>query len=610
MNIEIWFVFGVLAAAVALFASDRVRLDWVALLVLLSLLLSGILTVGEALAGFSDPVVLMIAGLFVVGEALVTTGVAHAVGDWLMRVGGGSETRILVLLMVVVAGFGAFMSSTGIVAIFIPIVLGIAARSGIDRRGLLMPLAFAALISGMLTLIATPPNLVINAELNRQGLEPFNFFDFTPFGLAILVLGIVYMLTIGRRLLATDAERAGDADDGTSLEELVRLYGLTGRLHRLRLAGESPLIGQTLADARVRSDFAVIVIGVERSRRFGIEITPALPRTQFKSGDILYVVGGDEPIRHFMEVHTLKRLALETRPMKELTAELGLAEVLLGPESGLIGRTIGEAALRTRRQVSVLAVRRKGEPIEASLTDLTLRLGDSLLVAGGWQRIGRLREEKKDFIVLSLPREMAEVAPARRKAPYALAIVALMIVAMTFGLVANVTAVLIAALALVTLGCLTMDGSYRVINWPSLVLIAGMLPLATALDKTGGTRVIAEALVDTLGEAGPYGMMAGLFVLTSVLGAFVSNTATAVLMAPIAIGAARLMEVAPHPFLMTVALAASAAFMTPVSSPVNTLVVTPGGYRFGDFVKIGVPMTILTMAATLILVPLIFPFKT
>jgi|APTNR8051073442_1049403.scaffolds.fasta_scaffold02465_4 di/tricarboxylate transporter len=609
MTPEIWFVFGVLAAAVGLFASDRVRLDWVALLVLLSLLLSGILTVGEALAGFSDPVVLMIAGLFVVGEALVTTGVAHAVGDWLMRVGGGSENRILVLLMAVVAGFGAFMSSTGIVAIFIPIVLGIAARSGIDRRGLLMPLAFAALISGMLTLIATPPNLVINAELNRQGLEPFNFFDFTPFGLAILVIGIVYMLTIGRRLLATESEGVDEADDGTSLEELVRLYGLTGRLHRLRLAGGSPLVGQTLAAARLRSDFAVNVVGVERSRRFGIEITPALPRTQFNSGDILYVVGGEEPISHFMEVRKLQRLALETRPMKELAAELGLAEVLLGPESDLIGRTIGEAALRTRHHVSVLAVRRKTGPIEASLTDLTLRLGDSLLVAGGWQHIGRLREEKKDFIVLSLPREMDEVAPARRKAPYALAIVAMMIVAMTFGLVANVTAVLIAALALVTLGCLTMDGSYRVINWPSLVLIAGMLPLATALDKTGGTRVIAEALVDTLGGAGPYGMMAGLFVLTSVLGAFVSNTATAVLMAPVAIGAARLMEVAPHPYLMTVALAASAAFMTPVSSPVNTLVVTPGGYRFGDFVKIGVPMTILTMAATLILVPLILPLQ-
>lgn len=610
MTAEVWTVFAVLASAIVLFATDRVRLDAVALIVLLSLLLSGILTVEEALAGFSDPVVLMIAGLFVVGEALVTTGIAHSLGNWMMRVGGGSETRIVALLMLVVGGFGAFMSSTGIVAIFIPIVLGIAARSGIDRRALLMPLSFAALISGMLTLIATAPNLVVNAELQRQDLERFNFFDFTPFGLAILAVGIVYMLTIGRRLLAMTAsgsDTAADHDD-QSLQELAALYGLTGHLRRLRLAHGSPLIGRTLADAQLRSRFAVIVIGVERSRRFGVEVRPALPRTQFQAGDILYVVGGDEPIRHFTATQKLLPLALDPRPMKELVAELGLAEVMLAPQSTLIGRTIGEAALRSRHQVSVLAVRRKGKPIEAGLVDLELKLGDSLLVAGGWQRIARLRNEAKDFIVLALPREISEVAPARRKAPYALAIVAMMIVAMTLGLTSNVAAVLIAALALAALGCLSMDAAYRTINWGSLVLIAGMLPLATALQKTGGSDLIAEAVVGAFGGAGPHGLMAGLFVLTAVLGAFVSNTATAVLMAPIAIGAAQLLDVDPHPFLMTVALAASAAFMTPVSSPVNTLVVTPGGYRFIDFVIIGVPMTVLTMAVTLLLVPVVFPF--
>jgi di/tricarboxylate transporter len=281
---------------------------------------------------------------------------------------------------------------------------------------------------------------------------------------------------------------------------------------------------------------------------------------------------------------------------------------MLAPESKLIGRTLLDAAFRSRHGVTVLAIRRKGAPLLANLTEQTLQFGDSLLVAGGWKHIGRLQADKKDFLVLSLPAEMAEVAPARSRAPWALAILAAMIVTMTFGWVPTVAAVLIAALAMVFTGCVGMDSAYKVINWQSLILIAGMLPMATALEKTGGTQVIVDGLVGALGDAGPFAMMAGLFVLTAALGSFISNTATAVLLAPIAIGAAEHLGVSPYPFAMTVAIAASAAFMTPVSSPVNTLVVVPGNYGFNDFVKVGTPMVLLVMAVTLLTVPLLFPF--
>jgi di/tricarboxylate transporter len=324
---------------------------------------------------------------------------------------------------------------------------------------------------------------------------------------------------------------------------------------------------------------------------------------------VLYAIGAEEQAAHFVEAQGLERLSMETAPRKDIQQEMGLAEVMIAPDSALIDQTLYDAAFRSRRHVSVLAIRRGGEPIEASLADQDLKFGDTLLVSGSWKDIGLLQAEKQDLIVLNLPVELEDFAPARRQAPWALAILIAMILAMTFGLVANAIAVLIAALAMVAARCLTMETAYKVINWPSLVLVAGMLPLATALQNTGATDLIVDGLVDGFGDLGPTAMMTGLFVLTAVLGLFISNTATAVLLAPIAIGIAGDMGVSPYPFAMTVAVAASAAFMTPVSTPVNTLVVAPGGYTFGDFAKVGVPMTILVMIVADLLIPLLFPFE-
>ncbi|TVR64743.1 MAG: SLC13 family permease [Candidatus Competibacteraceae bacterium] len=602
------FVFGLLAVTVVLFASDRLRPDVVALLVILALILGDILPVTEAVAGFGDPLILLIAGLFVVGEGLVRTGVAYQVGVWLTRMAGSSETRLLVLLMLAVAGLGAFMSSTGVVAIFIPVVLGMTARLGISPGRLMMPLAFAALFSGMLTLIATPPNLVVNDALRNAGFQPFGFFDITPIGLLALAAGIVYMWLVGSRLLPASPPRTQLAARRHTLRELAERYDLTGQLHRLHVGMDSPLAGQTVAQAELRTRYGVTIVGIQHQRRFGESIAPALADTEFRPGDALYVVGPAAAADRLRASEGLTALIVEGSQQQNLAQELGIAEVLLPPESKLIGQNLQQAAFRSRHGLSVLGIRRGDHPLPGTLIEEKLASGDILLVAGAWKQIGRLRGDAKDFLVLNLPAELSEVAPAYRQAPFALLILLAMVVAMTLGLVHNVAAVLLAAVAMGLFRCLRMEDAYRAINWPSLVVIAGMLPLARALEQTGGVALVADGLAAWIGPLGPLALLAGIFLLAALVGAFISNTATAVLVAPIAIVTAQTLGFSPYPFAMTVAIAASAAFLTPVSSPVNTLVLAPGGYRFKDFIKVGLPLLLLVMALSLLIVPFLLPF--
>ncbi|KAB2932871.1 MAG: SLC13 family permease [Candidatus Contendobacter sp.] len=607
MTPDAWFVFGVLAAAVVLFASDRLRPDIVALLVIVALVLGGVLPVAEAVAGFGDSIVILIAALFVVGEGLVRTGVANQVGAWLARVAGASETRLLTLLMLVVAGLGAFMSSTGVVAIFIPVVLGIASRLGIGPGRLMMPLAFAALLSGMLTLIATPPNLMVNDALLAAGLQPFGFFGITPIGLLALALGILYMWLIGSRLLPASPPPTGTVGRRQTLLELAESYELIGLLHRLQVAPDSLLAGQTVAEARLRTRYGVTIVGIGRQERFTETVSSALANTELHPADVLYVIGPATAIETLSAAERLTGLPIVEGQERSLVQELGMVEVMLPPDSELIGQSLRQAAFRSRHGLSILGIRRGGRPLSGSLAGEKLAFGDILLVAGAWKRITLLQGDPKAFLVLTLPAELSEVAPAYRQAPFALAILLAMVALMTFGLVPNAVAVLLAALAMGLFRCLRMEDAYRSINWPSLVVIAGMLPLAKALEKTGGITLMADGLVAGLGGFGPLALLAGTFLLAALIGLFISNTATAVLMAPVAIAVAQKIGVSPYPFAMTVAVAASAAFATPVSSPVNTLVLAPGGYRFNDFVRVGLPLILLVMAITVLVVPVLLP---
>jgi len=609
MNPELIWVLALLLGAIVLFALDRPRMDAVGLLVLVALPLTGVLDIGQALSGFSDANVVLIAALFVIGEGLVRTGIAYRLGDWLAARAGNSEARLILLLMLAVAGLGSVMSSTGVVAIFIPVVLSVAARLRLPPSRLMMPLAFAGLISGMLTLVATPPNLVVHAELLRAGLAGFGFFGPTLIGLPVLALGIGYML-LARRWLGHTGDDTGANRARPTLAELSRNYRLGERERRLRVRADSPLAGQVLDELELRRQHGINVIAVEREQQFRTLLLMATGSTQLQAGDILLVDLASPTIGLLGTYH---ELGLEPAPLNASyyarhSHQLGLAEVVLPPESHLAGKTVQEVGLRSRHRLNLVGLRRNGQALDGVLVDEPLRAADCLLVAGEWKNIHRLQQQTRDFLVLGLPVEVDEVAPAIRKAPYALLSLAVMVGLMISGLVPNVIAALIGCLLMGAFRCIDLDSAYRAIHWPTLILIAGMLPFAQALQQTGGVDLAVRGLVGLVGDAGPYALLAALFVLTAVIGLFVSNTATAVLMAPVAIATAQSLGLSPLPFAMTVALAASAAFMTPVSSPVNTLVMTPGRYRFGDFVRVGVPFTVLVMLVTVLLVPWCFPF--
>ena len=621
MNPDLAVVLALLALAIVMFAAGRPRMDAVALLMLTVLPFTGVLSMNEALAGFSDGNVVLIATLFIIGEGLVRTGVARRMGDLLIAKAGNSERRLVILLMLFVGALGAVMSSTGVVAIFIPIVMRVADTIDTPPSGLMMPLSVAALSSGMLSLIATAPNLVVNAELIRQGSAGFHFFSVTPIGAPILLVSIAYMLAVRWRLQAGPA-RIGRTTVTPGLQDWMAKYELGDRELRLLVSEQSPLVGRTLESMNLRQTYGVDVLAFERPqhRPFEIvrptktqrsfEVRRPTATTPFQPGDILLVdrFDADGDVHALVRELSLTRLPLTDSVFLDRSHDLGMAEVLVGPDSPLVARTVRDARVRRDYGLTVLGFRRGSTARPYGHLDEPLRVGDALLVFGSWKQIDALKYKPDDLVLLRMPAERGDVLPAGRRAPHALAVLALVVVLMVTGVVPNVQAGLIGVLLLGALGCVDFTSAYGSIHWQSLVLIVGMMPFSLALQRTGGVDLAAGGLAMITHAVGPYGLLAALFLVTAMLGLFVSNTATAVLMAPVALAVAKELGASPYPFAMVVALAASAAYMTPVSSPVNTLVVEPGNYTFFDFVKIGVPLTAIVMVITVVLVPIFFPF--
>ena len=609
MATEPIIVFSIIALAGVLMSGNFLRTDIVALLVVLALMLSGVLTVGEALAGFGSSVIMVVAGLLVIGEMLARIGVAAAVGDWILKKGGRNETQLLILIMLSAALLGSVMSSTAIVAIFIPIISRIAKETDIKASRMLIPVSYAALISGMLTLIATPPNIVVQEELKAAGFTGFGFFSFTPVGFAVLAAAIGYMLLIGRRLLSGREDASGADKRGRSIDDLWRDYSLGEDIRSFLVESDSPLAGKAIAGTRLASRYRVRIIGVLRrlssgEKRLGV---PS-PGIELRTGDALLIVGLPEDFERLASEQGLAPQALTARDRQRWLWELGAATVLIHPESGLIDKSLREAEFRSNHDVHVLGLRRAKQPL-AGFEEEKMHSADSLFVVGAWPRIHQLKQKTHDFIVTELPAEHEEVVPSYRRMPVGLIILVSMILLTMFDVLPLVPAVMLAALAAIFTGCLTMEDAYRAIPWKSLVLVAGMLPLADALEKSGGTQIIVDALTATAGESSPYTMLSLIFFLTAGLGLVLSNTASAVLVAPIAIYMASAIGVSPYPFAVAVLIAASAAYSTPVSTPVTALVVEPGRYRFIDFVKVGVPLLLLTYVVTLFVAPLVFPFR-
>lgn len=621
----------ILITTVAMFIWGKIRADIVALTALATLIITGILTPAEALAGFSSPIVVMMIGLFVVGGAIMQTGLAKLIGQKLMAMSHGNETVTFLLVVLVTSFIGAFVSNTGTVAIMMPIIMSIAATSGLQTSRFLMPLAFAGSLGGMLTLIGTPPNLVIDEVLEEAGYEPLSFFSFFPIGLIVIAIGIVVLLPLSKMFLNKKQDTSDT--DMKSLDDLVDEYRLLDNLHRYRVAtqrngsdapssGKQAIIGKTLKELSIQKRYGVSIIEIRSNRKSRLNLVGDINQNMAKSSsiihedDILYIIGEDENMSAFAEEYNLEKMP----DVKIDFYELGLTELVVMPTSNFIGMLISEANLRKRFGINVLGIKRGGNRHEKGchskyITDnirhTKLHAGDVLLVQGEWTNLSHLSADSSNWVMLSQPEKSADQVLLDYKAPVAAAIMLLMVILMVFDFihVAPVTAVIIAGLLTVFTKCFrNVESAYKTINWESIVLIAAMMPVSTALEKTGASAIVSESLVNSFGAWGPTLLVAGIYFTTSVITMFISNTATAVLMAPIALAAAQKLEVCPYAFLFAVTLGASMCFASPFSTPPNALVMKAGNYTFMDYVKVGLPLQIIIGIVMTLILPMLFPF--
>ena len=604
----------ILALSAVFFAMGKVRSDLVALCALVALLLTGTLTPQEAISGFSNQVVIMMEGLFVVGGAIVQTGLAKKASGKLMMLAGDNEIGLFLLLMVVTAVIGAFVSNTGTVALMMPIVVSLAQKAKIRASRLLMPLAFASSMGGMLTLIGTPPNLVIQEALTESGHQPLGFFSFLPVGLVCIVVGIVVLLPLSKRFL--NGRQRGD-DDGKArrrktLDDLLEEYSLKDDLSVFTVTDASLVKDKSIVELDVQRRYGLSVLEVRRVKKTHaklmkeVEQRLAGPDTRLMVGDIVYVSGNKQQAEQMAADMQLNKTS---QPLAFY--DIGIAEAVLMHNSRLCGKTLRDGGLRRLYSVNVLGVRRGDDYITRNLADLKLRQGDILLIQGKWKNISRIANLAEGILVMGQPLEEAARVTLDYKAPLAAAIMVAMILTMVFDFipVAPVTAVITAGLLMVLTGCIrSVEAAYKTINWESIVLIAAMLPMSVALEKTGASALVARMLADGLGQASPYALLAGVYFTTSLLTMFISNTATAVLMSPIALTSAMAIGVSPYPMLFAVTLGASMCFASPFSTPPNALVMQAGGYTFMDYIKVGLPLQIIMGLVMVFVLPLLFPF--
>lgn len=627
MNGPMILTLATLGAASILFVSGKVRSDLVAIGALLALMLGGVLTAEEALSGFSNSVVIMMIGLFVVGGGIFHTGLAKLVSSKLLQLGGASDTRLLIMVMLVTSLIGAFVSNTGTVAVMMPIVVSLAMSARINPGQLLMPLAFASSLGGMLTLIGTAPNLVITEILVSAGYEKLSFFSFTPIGVVCIMTGLLAMLFL-RRFLPKEEEGGTDKQSGRTLEELAQKYQLTQNLYRVQVASDSAIRSKTLRELDIPAQFGLNIIEIRRKisakNQFFKTINQEIagPDTMIESEDIVYVNGSFEQVRQFadqyglilLDQHTAeRRLDVEVEEQQEgeqyATRDVGIAEVMLTPNSSLIGRFVKHSGFREKYRINILGIQRKEQYLLHHLKEEKMRFGDALLVQGTWQDIALLAADQSDVVVVGQPIEESSKVTMDQKAPIAAGVMLLMVLLLVTEIVPAVVAVMTAAVLMVVLGCVrSMEEAYKTVNWESIVLIGGMIPVSIAVEKTGAAGLLSDGLVSALGSYGPLVMLIGVYLTTSIMTMFISNTASTVLLAPIALSAAIQLDANPFPFLFAVAVGASMCFASPFSTPPNALVMSAGRYRFSHYLKVGLPLQMIIGVVMIVVLPLLFPF--
>ncbi len=595
------------------FMRGKVRSDLVAVCALLILALTGVLTPTEALAGFSNSVVIMMVGLFVVGAGIFRTGLAKMISSKILQTAGQNENKLFILVMLATASIGAFVSNTGTVAVMMPIIVSMAASANISPRRYLMPLAFASSM-GMFTLISTPPNLVIQNALINAGYEALSFFSFAPIGFIALGIGVVVLFFLSKLLVSKSDSSSGKKKEGKSLIELAQEYQLQQQSYKVEVKSDSPLLNKTLAELKIASTYDISISKIIRKngnsrfrKKFVEEV--AGPKSVILKDDVLYCLGDIENIERFVsdnDLHLEKKT--DETPFAGFQ-ESGIAEIFIMPNSRLINRTISEISFREEYNVNVLGIQRQNEYKMRDIKDTKLHSGDALLIQGTWKDLANLDNRQDDLVLVGQPLKEAAKVTLDQNAPIAAGIMILMVLAMVLEILPSVIAIMLAAVLMVVTGCLrNMEEAYNSINWESVVLIGAMLPMATAFQNTGVDTLISGSLVSHLGNMGPYALLAGIYFCTSLLTMFISNTATAVLFTPIALKAAEGMGVSPYPFLFAVAVAASMCFASPFSTPPNALVMTAGRYTFMDYMKVGLPLQVIMGIIMILALPLLFPF--
>ncbi|WP_153126238.1 SLC13 family permease [Peribacillus tepidiphilus] len=609
--------FLILIVTTFFFIQEKVRSDLVAFGSLLALTLTNVITPKEALAGFSNSVVIMIAGLFIVGAGIFNTGLAKSIGHSLLKWGGNSEIKLLLIVMLTVGVFSGFLSNTGTVAVLLPVVMSMAMELKISPSRFLIPLAFASSLGGVLTLIGTPPNLVVSGMLKESGFEKLSFFDFTGIGLVALGAGLLFMVIIGRKLLPNHDFTSNISGKEISAGELAGMYKIYDQLHFVHVPEASEIVGERLLDLKLPVRYEITVIEIERKHKEKLALKNPKQSIVARADEILHpqdlllVFGVKEKVDSFIKDYELERKEFNLEDIKRhfLSRTYGMTEIIITPHSSFENKSLIEIHFREKYQCSVLAINRKGDYIQTDVANEKLKHGDALLVHGKWDNIEKIAKNTHDVVVLGTVSKEASRAYASGKAPIAAGIMLFMLALMTFEVISPVIAVLVAAFLMIVTGCIrSIEEAYTMINWESIILIAAMLPMATALEKTGGIMFISDLMLKALGGFGPYGILVGFYLATMLLSQFISNTATAVIFAPIALTTAVSMGISPYPLLICVAVAASMAFSTPIASPTNALVMTAGGYSFKDFVKIGVPLQIFIGVFMIIAIPLFFPF--
>ncbi|MDO5522667.1 MAG: SLC13 family permease [Bacteroidia bacterium] len=612
----------ILFVTAGLFLWGKLRSDVVALIALLSLAVTGILSPAEAIAGFANPIVLMLAGLFVISGAINQTGLAKTLSTKLLNTAKKNELRLFTLTMIVAAGLGSFMSNAGTAALLLPIVFSMTREADLSARRFLMPMAFSASMGGMMTLIGTPPVLIINNVLIEKGYSGLGFFTVFPIGFILLLAGLFFLWNSSNILKKNEKKRSSGFGEAKSPTELMREYQLSENLFRIKMNPKSSIIGLELRELNITRAYNISILEIRtQSQGTGAFFKSAQHKladadSVLQGDDIIYVTGAFADVARFASENSLTLMDTTQAEINKKAAafamkfdDIGIAEAVVLSSSKLVNKSVKESGFRNRYNVNILGIKRKSEYLLNKVQNEKILSGDSLLIQGTWTHIDELDNEESDLVVVGKPSEEASKVMLEHKATTAAVILVVMVIAILFNLLTPVVAILAAALLMILLGCFrNVEAAYNTIRWQTVVFFAAMIPMATAMDKTGTFDRITEVVLNSVGNYGPHAVLASFYFGALIFTMFVSNATSVILFAPIAIQTAQDMNISPYPFVFAVATASVMCLASPYASPPNSLVMSPGGYSFMDYVKVGLPLQLIYMIIMVLVLPLIYPF--